>query len=189
MMKNMLLQGSDITMQHSIHNNDDEYHSPIEYINSARVVMGCINIDPASNDEAQKTVKADRYYTKDNSSLSDSVEWNGKVWMNPPYSRIIKSFTAKLVNEWDKGNTKEAIVLTNNGTDTHWFNDLASRASAICLHKGRIRFIKNGQPTTNNNKGQVITYLGNHPDKFGNEFSKYGTVFFKLNSGGESVKF
>ena len=164
--------------QHSATNSDDEYHTPKCYIDSARAVMGSIDFDPASNDEAQKTVQANEYCTIDNSSL-DKPYWMGNVWMNPPYSRIISEFCEKLVLEYSNGNIEQAITLTNNGTDTRWFHELADISSAICLHKKRIGFLKNGSPTDNNNKGQVIIYIGKNVEKFKQEFSQYGAVYVK----------
>ncbi len=99
--------------------------------------------------------------------------------MNPPYSRVIKEFTSKLVEEFRAGRVTEAVVVTNNGTDTRWFQDLMGVASAICLHKGRIGFLNSkGDRIDNNNKGQIFTYLGPDPWLFEQEFSKYGTVAF-----------
>ena len=164
--------------QHSATNSDDEYNTPLCYIGSARRVMGSIDFDPASNDEAQKTVNAIEYCTIDNSSLTKPF-WMGNVWMNPPYSRIISEFCEKLVLEVENGNVQQAITLTNNGTDTKWFHELAGVSSAICLHKGRIGFLKNGIPTDNNNKGQAIIYIGKNTDAFATEFSKYGAVYVK----------
>lgn len=160
-------------------NENDEWYTPVEYIESARAVMGKIDVDPASCDQAQEYIQAKRYYTISDSSLDQAATWNGKVWMNPPYSRVIKDFVNKLCMEYDYGFTDEAIVLTNNGTDTRWFQELSKRASAVCLHRGRIGFIRDGARVDNNNKGQIFTYLGRNPDAFKEEFSKYGEVYVK----------
>ena len=82
--------------QHSL-NEDDEYNTPAEYIESARKVMGSIDCDPASNDIAQETVQAGIYYTIDNSGLEQP--WTDNVWLNPPYSRIINDFAEMLVKQ------------------------------------------------------------------------------------------
>lgn len=159
---------------------DDEWYTPSCYIESARKVMGSIDVDVASNDLAQKTVKASRYFTEDDSSLDIGVNWSGNIWMNPPYSRIIKDFCGKLKIEVELGNVKQAITLTNNGTDTAWFHDLASVSSAICHHKGRIGFIKqDGETVSNNTKGQLIIYIGDDIASFKSEFSKYGVIYVK----------
>lgn len=166
-------------MQHAP-NNNDEWYTPSEYIEAARRVMLTIDVDPASCDEAQKVVQAREYYTLERSALEPGVKWWGNVWMNPPFSREkIKAFTQRLVDFYRQGITSEAIVVTNNGTDTKWFHTLAEEASAICLPRGRISFIHNGERLKGNNKGQVFTYLGRNPELFRREFSRFGEVFVR----------
>lgn len=160
-------------------NENDEWFTPQEFVESARAVLGHIDLDPASCEEAQEYIRAGKIYTKENSALVQDAKWEGKVWMNPPYSRVIRFFIEKLVSEIEAGNVTEAIVLTNNGTETNWFQDLNKYSSAICLTKGRIHFIRNGEPTNNNNKGQVFTYIGNNPERFRDVFTQHGTVFIK----------
>ena len=95
---------------------DNEWYTPAEYIEAAREVMGSIDLDPASNEYANKTVKASTYYTEETNGLDK--EWFGNIWMNPPYSTaLIKEFAEKLSNS----TFKQAIVLVNNATDTAWF--------------------------------------------------------------------
>lgn len=160
-------------------NINDEWMTPPEYIRSAKKVFGgSIDLDPATSLMAQELIRAGLYYTVDNPGLNQN--WYGKVWMNPPYSRKIKDFAHHLVDQYRSGNVAEAIVLTNNGTDTRWFHELASVASAVCLPKGRIGFLDpNGTPVNNNNKGQIFTYIGPHPSLFEEEFSQYGIVLRK----------
>lgn len=118
---------------------NDEWYTPARYIELAREVMGSIDVDPASNDHAQKTVKAKTYYTAETDGLDK--DWHGKVWMNPPYSRkLIQMFTAKLMAEFQSGRCTEAIVLTNNSTDTGWYHRMTMLGASICLPRGRIRF-------------------------------------------------
>jgi hypothetical protein len=77
---------------------NNEWYTPADYIEAAREVMGSIDIDPASNDIAQETVKAAVYYTAETNGLDK--EWRGNVWMNPPYaSDLIGKFIDKLVSE------------------------------------------------------------------------------------------
>lgn len=170
----------DITLigNHST-NINDEWMTPPEYIDSAKVVFGgSIDLDPATSLRAQELIGAGHFYTEEHSGLD--LCWFGNVWMNPPYSRKIKDFVHHLVSEYQAQHVREAIVLTNNGTDTRWFHELMSVASAICLPRGRIGFLgPDGVPVNNNNKGQVFTYIGRYPDTFEEEFSQYGIVLRK----------
>ena len=57
--------------------------------------MGGIDLDPASSDIAQQTVKTTRYYTIVDDGLSH--DWSGRVWLNPPYAKtLVELFTEKI---------------------------------------------------------------------------------------------
>lgn len=170
------MQEAIMVMNNHSNNMNDEWYTPPEFVESARKVMGEINLDPASNKKANEWIEADEFFSLENSAFLH--QWHGKVWMNPPYSRIIKDFVYKLVDEFYENRVSEAIVVTNNGTDTQWFHRLAGASSAICMVKGRIGFQNaDGARINNNNKGQIFTYLGPNPDAFRREFEQYGLVF------------
>ena len=99
---------------------DNEGYTPPEYIEMARRVMGSINLDPASCDYAQEVVKADKYLTEEDDGLSQ--DWIGNIWLNPPYAnKLITQFVNKIITEKE---LLQAVVLTNNNTDTQWFKKL-----------------------------------------------------------------
>ena len=159
----------------TLHTGDEESYTPEIYIESARYVMGSIDTDPASNPMAQETVKAGIYYTVDNDGLSK--DWDGNVWMNPPYTaRVINTFITKLVNHYKAGDINQAIVLTNNNTDTSWFHEAAATASAICFTAGRINFLKRDGSTSSPTNGQLFFYFGCNHTEFVAEFSAHGYV-------------
>ena len=47
----------------------NEWYTPAKYIEAARKVMGGIDLDPATCELANKTVKATKYHTKENNGL------------------------------------------------------------------------------------------------------------------------
>jgi phage N-6-adenine-methyltransferase len=164
----------------SYHVSDDSYdwYTPQEYIEAARGVMGSIDLDPASSDKAQETVRAGEYYTKDNDGLSQ--EWFGNVWLNPPYNMpLIEQFIDRTIEEYTAGNIETAIILTNNSTDTGWFHKLVNHP--FCLTRGRIRF-ENGEERLATRQGQALFYLGDNPDLFAKVFSAFGVVVKKYDN-------
>ena len=152
---------------------NNEWYTPVCYIGSARIVMGDIDLDPASNDFSQIQINAKNYYTVNNCGLSK--EWKGKVWLNPPYSRgLLDKFIDKLTKE---DNIDQYICLVNSSTDTKWCHSLMGNADAMCLTKGRISFLdENGIKSKGNSRGQIFFYKGDKVQDFIKEFKKYGKV-------------
>ena len=136
--------------------------------------MDGIDLDPASSEVANRTVKAKTYYTKENDGLLQ--DWVGCVWMNPPYERgLVDVFINRLTKYFSTGDVSQAIVLVNNATDTQWFRNLASAASAIVFITGRISYLNSeGIPENKPLQGQAIAYLGDDPDLFLDEFGNFG---------------
>jgi phage N-6-adenine-methyltransferase len=155
---------------------NDEWYTPARYIELARTVMGAIDLDPASNDHAQKTVRASAYYTEETNGLDKP--WHGRVWCNPPYSKkLMPAFAEKIVTEVAGGRVEQAVVLVNNCTDTRWFDDLARASSAICLTVGRIKFMSPLRDTRSPAQGQAFFYFGRGADRFAAAFREVGNVF------------
>lgn len=150
---------------------NNEWYTPAEYIEAARKAMGSIDTDPASNDIANKVVKAEKYYTIETDGLAH--DWHGNVWMNPPYSSdLITKFIEKLKEQ--RGNYEQAIILVNNATETQWFYEIVKIASAVCFPKSRVKFYmpdgKTGAPL----QGQAVLYVGNNTEKFISAFGGIG---------------
>ena len=150
---------------------NNEWYTPKEIIETARDMMGSIDIDPASSEVANKVVKAECFYTVENDGLSK--KWFGNVWLNPPYaSDLIGKFADKLVSEFE--NYSQAVVLVNNATETEWFNKIIGIGSAVCFPRGRVKFYKLDGSTGAPLQGQAIIYIGNCPDKFIRRFNVIG---------------
>lgn len=160
--------------------NSGEYqwYSPPEYLEAARTVMGGIDLDPASSAAANVVVQADQYYDLDHDGLQQP--WHGRVWLNPPYTNaLMTAFAARLIEHYARGDVTDAIVLTNNATDTGWFHDLASRATAICFPRGRAHYWRaDTQETSSALQGQSIFYFGARLDQFMVVFGAWGLIFW-----------
>ena len=169
-------------IQHKPHvtNNsgNNEWYTPPEYIEAARAVMGGIDLDPASSEIANKTIGAPVYFTAEDDGLR--FQWDGRVWMNPPYSsELIGKFCDKLAEHYNKGDVTTAIVLINNATETVWFQTLLAQASAVCFVKRRIKYLNSeGNPVNSPLQGQAILYLGDDIRAFSEHFAQFGAMLY-----------
>jgi ParB family chromosome partitioning protein len=145
-------------------NLNNEWYTPQSVLDRARLVLGEIDLDPASCYIAQERVNAKNYYTEETNGLL--YPWKGKVWCNPPYSAaLIKKFTQKMYDEYANGNMVEGIMLTNSGTDTQWNQPLAKGVQAYTV--GRISFLlPDGTQKATGSRGSLFTYFGPNPSKF-----------------------
>lgn len=157
---------------------NNEWYTPPEYIFAARTVMGGIDLDPASSEKANEIVGADRFFTTADDGLM--FDWWGRVWMNPPYSQPqISEFCRKFIQEYTAENITMGIVLVNNATETAWFQELLSVASAACFVRGRIKFLDpSGYPAGAPLQGQAAVYFGPNIEAFHAEFSYLGKVLY-----------
>jgi hypothetical protein len=152
---------------------NNEWYTPARYIESARRVLGRIDLDPASSVRAQEVVRADVFYTVEDDGLAQP--WRGRVWLNPPYaSELIKKFAAKVRRHVESGDVDEAIILVNNATETRWFRDLVSVASAIVFPESRVKFWKANGDIGAPLQGQAFIYIGENELAFLAEFKQYG---------------
>jgi phage N-6-adenine-methyltransferase len=153
-----------------------EWYTPAEYIAAAREVMGGIDLDPATSEQAQQTVQAAQYYTAQDDGLA--LSWHGRVWLNPPYSQpLIGQFITKLTEEHVAGHVSQAIMVTNNCTDTGWFHSAVRGVTRMCFTLGRIRFANPQRPSGESPlQGQTFFYFGADADRFAIIFGAFGFV-------------
>ena len=153
---------------------NNEWYTPAQFIEAARSVLGGFDLDPASSEIANRTVKADRIFTAEDDGLKQ--EWTvGRIWMNPPYAQpLMGQFASKFAAEIRRGS--EGVVLVNNATETGWFQEIAAECSAICFPRARIKFLDpDGNPGAPL-QGQAIIYCGPDADAFEEAFHTFGLV-------------
>ncbi len=160
---------------HVAHNSgDQEWYTPEEYVRAARLVLGRIDLDPASTAVANAVVGAETFFTRQTDGLAQ--EWRGRVFTNPPYAAdLVAKFAEKLAASFEAGLVTAALVLVNNATETRWFQRLWSVASAVCFPLGRVKFWHPRKVATPL-QGQAVLYLGPAADAFVSEFSRFGAV-------------
>lgn len=164
--------------QHSSKSN--EHYTPKRFIEGARVVMGGIDLDPASCPEAQQTVQARAFYSLPQDGLL--LPWQGRVWCNPPYgwrdpetrTSNKKVWTERLVSAYEDGEIDQACLLVTASTGDKWFQSLW--AYWLCFPR-RIKFnVPKGGNGNNNPGSSVIAYLGPNTQTFDRIFSELGRV-------------
>jgi len=72
-----------------------EWYTPAQYVELARSVLGEIDLDPASSPEAQKVVRAKKFFDKNIDGLKQN--WDGRVFLNPPYEQPDLTFRLEAV--------------------------------------------------------------------------------------------
>ena len=156
-----------IPIQQNSGNN--ERYTPKEYIDAAREVLGTIDLDPASSELANETVQATKFYTAEDDGLAH--EWHGNIWLNPPYA---KDLLPKFAEKFAVSNFNQAIVLVHNATETRWFLNFISKASAVVFPTGRVDCKTPGENRNTPLQGSAIIYSGDNVNKFLDVFSKFG---------------
>lgn len=156
-----------IPIQQNTGNN--ERYTPKEYIDAAREVLGTIDLDPASSELANQTVKATKIYTAQDDGLQQ--EWFGNIWLNPPYA---KDLLPKFAEKFAASNFNQAIVLVHNATETRWFLNFIRKASAIVFPTGRVDCKTPGENRNTPLQGSALIYVGNNAECFLEVFSKFG---------------
>jgi hypothetical protein len=162
-----------------------EWYTRPRYIEAAREVMGSIELDPASCATANQIVKAERYFTKEQSGLLQ--RWCAKsLWLNPPYGRsakmqghhlsTIKLFVDKCLEAYECGDVEQAIILATTEVNAKWFYPLWQYP--LCIPNHRVNFIV---PEQQKNKysqmfGTCFAYLGPNEEKFTAVFSQFGRI-------------
>jgi hypothetical protein len=154
-----------------------EWYTPRPYVDAAREVMGSIDCDPASDDIPQQVVKAAVYYTKETNGLTK--RWEGNVWLNPPYGFDGKRgnqsrWGQRLIEQYQAGITKQAVLLVNAKTSERWFQPLY--AYPICFTHHRIHFYNPGRLSGQPSVGSALVYLGPNVERFVQVFRQFGRV-------------
>ena len=85
----------------------------------------------------KNNAKCDNYITIETNALK--VEWKGRIFCNPPYSKI-KEFLQKAEIELRKGKVELIVFLTFSNTDTKWFHKYIYHKAELRFIKGRLKF-------------------------------------------------
>lgn len=165
----------------------NEYYTPAKYLEAVRTLMGGIDLDPASNPEANQVVQAAQFYSQADNGFAH--EWRGRVFLNPPYGYDAgdmsnqERWSARLIEQYEAGNVTEAILLVNAVTDRQWFQPLWKYP--ICFTDHRIRFYRPGGEPGTPVIGSVFVYFGANVIQFARVFCQFGAVVLTAIQGND----
>jgi ParB-like chromosome segregation protein Spo0J len=160
-----------------ISSESNEWYTPAQYVDAARQLMGGIDVDPASNEHANKIVQATTYYDAETNGLDKP--WVGRTWLNPPYGRDNggsnqEVWSHRLLEQYKSGITKEAVLLVNANTEAKWFQPFYDHL--ICFTNHRIKFYSTDGTPNQPTQGNALIYLGNNQDRFIEIFKQFGRI-------------
>lgn len=131
-----------MTSRHTADNPD--WITPAPIVEAARAFLGGIDLDPASDAEAQAIVQAWLYFDEEKDGLQQ--DWFGNVFLNPPGGQV-NAFWAKLVEEFRRGKVRQAIWIGYSLEQLQTLQSLhpipSPMAFPICVTAKRIAFVEN----------------------------------------------
>jgi hypothetical protein len=95
-----------VNILHSAEN--PSWHTPVEWVEAARKIMGSIDTDPATDMVAQARICARQpYYASDNGL---EQPWSGNLFLNPP-GGLWRKFLLKAHAEFNEGRAAQLFYL------------------------------------------------------------------------------
>lgn len=134
-----------MNIQHSMRN--DSWRTPQHVVDLVRRVLGVIELDPASSEQANRTVCAEQYYTRQDDALSFDWQTGCSIYLNPPGGRkgrdsMTRLFWRKLMAERERG-FKHAIfaMFSVEGLQTTQGDVPPAMSFPLCVPSKRIRWV------------------------------------------------
>jgi ParB family transcriptional regulator, chromosome partitioning protein len=177
-------------IQHS--SRTDQWFTPTYLVEKARNVLGMIDLDPASCEQANNTVKATNYFDTDSDGLKSVWGTSPKsIYLNPPGGKLgnkslTRLFWEKLVDFRDQGLLEHAIFMgfSLEQLQTTQNCKVAIGNFPICIPSKRVRFVSPEGTFNSPTHANVICYvpgLTNATSLFVEEFLDVGLHMFPRN--------
>lgn len=112
----------------------NDWETPADLYNALDRLFS-FDLDPCASHDNFKTP---RYFTEEDDGLSQ--KWTGRVFMNPPYGRVIGDWIAKAYNSAKGGDAELVVCLIPSRTDTKYWHEYVMKADLIYFIKGRVHF-------------------------------------------------
>lgn len=156
----------------------EEHYTPRTIWQRAEKVMGGIDCDPASdNDYNVSTAKV--HYTKKHDGLHR--EWQGRIWLNPPFGPGVGDWFRKLALEISEGRTIEAVVLWKAALETESARQLIQIPIYQCsaIPRRRVKY-RAGEKSNGGDSATFTTmlyYFGSHRNEFIQIYSEIADIW------------
>ncbi len=144
-------------------NKTNEWYTPGPELARVRRVIGDIDLDPASCEEANKLVRAKRFFDIGDDGLS--MPWFAEsVFLNPPFGKIRNKSLAgvwleKMLEEFKAGRFDHGIALTHTRPGYEWWESMW-RKVPVCLTREKIDFLPgDGRVDTTGSKTSQTFFL------------------------------
>jgi phage N-6-adenine-methyltransferase len=156
----------------------DEWSSPREIVEPLTEAIGGFDLDPCSG--AESSAFADETYTENDDGLRQ--DWEGSVWVNPPYSEV-QLWVNKAAQEVARGHADQVMFLCKGDSSTNWWQSAASHADCVLAIDHRLSF---GDGENSAPFASHIFLFGDVTDALAQTLSEHGTVMtFGWSEGGD----
>lgn len=121
-----------------------EWYTPATYAFHAKMLMGSIDLDPASHPDANVLIEADRFYTKEDDGMRQP--WWGNVFLNPPGGLdddgepLVPQFWARLTAMWALTLVQQAIWIGYSLEQLQTLQTATVRGCSCVRHGSPLRF-------------------------------------------------
>ena len=176
-----------MNVQHS--SKSFRWFTPIPLVEAAREVLGTIDLDPASEPEANEIILATRIITEAENALNPNTPWRlegetaRKGILNPPGGKVKNKSRAALfwqrtLDEYYKGNIESLIffsfslnLLRTSQQCTEWVLDFPT-----CIFRSRIAYRDPEGKSDSPPADSMAILVGKGTLKFNEVFSNFGRV-------------
>jgi hypothetical protein len=149
-----------------------DYFTPAELVNAARVAMGDVDLDAASHWLANRTHKIPDIFHVNRSAFEN--RWHGRVWLNPPYGDN-KLWYREIARYVGSGDVEQLCMLSPIWAFTTAIaRPVVRLSSAFLLLNPTPKFWGNAHGKTGTNNPHGILYIGERREQFLRAFARYG---------------
>lgn len=135
--------------------SSDDWYTPKWIIDT----LGPFDLDPCAPPLSVRPYDiAPKVYTKEDDGLSR--DWEGIVWMNPPYSRVLLRQFCEKMAQHDNG----IALLVNRQDNLLWQEVIFPTAKSMIFMRHRVKFIRPDGTTGSPFFGSCLVAWGNDCD-------------------------